>query len=148
MTNGPAPTGSWAKAFSPILLKAASEMIQFGIVSYIWLMNAPSGRSRFTWMVSVPSTLITPGAGGEVGTCGLPGAPCHSGAQVQLDSRSRVQFQATTEAVSGVPSENLTPGRRSMVIVLLLLEYWYPVARSSICLPPAPSSKRSPGTVL
>src|ERR1700728_4587546 len=128
MTNGPAPTGSWAKAFSPILLKAASEMIQFGIVSYIWLMNAPSGRSRFTWMVSVPRTLMTPFAGAEVVTLGLTRATCHSGAQVQLDSRSRVQFQATTEAVSGVPSENVTPGRRSTVIVLLSLEYVYPVA--------------------
>src|ERR1700735_124979 len=148
MMNGPAPTGIWANAFSPILLKEDSEMIQFGIVSYIWLMNAPSGRARFTWMVSGPSTLMTPAAGAEVVTFGLTRATCHSGAQVQLDSRSRVQFQATTEAVSGVPSENLTPGRRSMVIVLLLLEYWYPVARSSICLPPAPSSKRSPRTAL
>src|ERR1700735_2007146 len=144
MMNGPAPTGIWANAFSPILLKAVSEMIQFGIASYIWLMNAPSGAARFTWMVSGPSTLMTPFAGAGVVTFGLVLATVHSGAQVQFDSRSRVQFQATTDAVSGVPSEKSTFGRRVMVTVELLLEYVYPVARSSICLPPEPSSKRSP----
>src|ERR1700733_7618626 len=123
MVKGLAPTGSCANAFSPILLKLTSEMIQFGIVSYIWLMNAPSGRVRLTWIVVGLSTLMTPGAGAEVVTLGLVRATIHAvGAQVQADSRSRVQFQATTEAVSGEPSENLTPGRRSIVTVLLSLE--------------------------
>ena len=91
---------------------------------------------------------MTPGAGADVVTFGLVRAITHSGAQVQPDSRSRVQFQATTDAVSGEPSENFTPGRRSIVTVLLPLEYWYPVARSSISLPLSPSSKSWPYTAL
>src|ERR1700751_3325263 len=130
MMKGPAPTGSCANAFSPILLKLTSEMIQFGIESNIWLMNAPSGMARLTWIVVELITLMTPGAGAEVVTFGLTRLTTHSAAQVQVDSRSRVQFQATTDAVSGVPSENLTPDRRSTVTVLLPLENWYPVARS------------------
>src|ERR1700753_2730946 len=130
MVNGPAPTGSCANAFSPILLNAVSEMIQFGIESNIWLMNAPSATVRLTWIVVGSITLMTPAAGADVVTFGLVRATVHAAAQVQLDSRSRVQFQATTAAVSGVPSENLTPGRRSTVTVLLPLENLYPVARS------------------
>src|ERR1039457_1633770 len=144
MMNGPAPTGSLANAVSPIDLKDCSEMIQFGIVSYMVLMNAPSGAARFTWMVSGPTTLMTPAAGAEVVTFGLDRAIVQVGAQVQLDSRSRVQFQATTDAVSAEPSENLTFGRRSMVTVLLPLENLYPVPRSKICLPCSPSSKSWP----
>src|SRR6202000_3148119 len=132
MMKGPAPTGSCANAFSPILLNAVSEAIQFGIESNIWLMNAPSGTVRLTWMVVGSTTLMTPGAGADVVTLGLVRAMVQAAAQVQVDSRSRVQFQATTSAVSGVPSENLTPGRRLIVTVLLPLEYLYPVARSEI----------------
>src|SRR5487761_1028107 len=130
MMKGPAPTGSCANAFSPILLNEFSEMIQFGIESNIWLTNAPSGMARLTWMVVALITLMTLAAGAGVVTFGLVRATTHWAAQVHDDSRSRVQFHLTTSAVSGVPSENLTPGRRSIVTVLLPLEYWYPVARS------------------
>src|ERR1700748_3664684 len=105
-------------------------MIQCGIESNIWLMNAPSGTARFAWMVVGLTTLMTLAAGADVVTFGLVRATAHSAAQVHDDSRSRVQFQATTSAVSGEPSENFTPGRRSIVTVLLPLLYWYPVARS------------------
>src|SRR5580700_5279355 len=130
MMKGPAPTGSCANAFSPILLNEVSDMIQFGIESNIWLMNAPSGTVRLTWMVVGSITLMTLAAGADVGTLGLVLATIHLAAQVHVDCRSRVQFHATTDAVSGLPSENLTPGRRSIVTVLLPLEYWYPEARS------------------
>src|SRR5690348_9483891 len=130
MMKGPAPTGSCANAFSPIFSNDVLEMIQFGIESNIWLMNAPSGTVRLTWIVVGSITLMTPGAGAEVGTLGLVRATVHSAAQVHVDSRSRVQFQATTSAVSGLPSENLTFGRRLIVTVLLPLENLYPVARS------------------
>src|ERR1700740_1662439 len=124
MMKGPAPTGNCANAFSPILLNEASEAIQFGIVSNIWLMNAPSGTARLTWMVVGLTTLMTLAAGADVVTFGLVRATVHSAAQVHDDSRSRVQFHLPTSAVSGDPSENLTPGRRSIVTVRLPLEYW------------------------
>src|ERR1700742_669639 len=131
MMKGPAPTGSCANAFSPIFLNEVSEMIQFGIESNIWLMNAPSGTGRLTWILVGSITLMTPGAGAEEGFLGSTRLTIQLvGAQVQADCRSRVQFQATTSAVSGLPSENLTFGRRLMVTVLLPLEYLYPVARS------------------
>src|ERR1700730_8790362 len=130
MMKGPAPTGSCANAFSPILLNEVSEMIQFGIESNIWLMNAPSGTARLTWMVVGLTTLMTLAAGGDGVPLRLVRATVHSAAQVHDDSRSRVQFHLTTSAVSGDPSVNLTPGRRSIETVLMPLEYRYPLARS------------------
>src|SRR3984885_14700722 len=122
MMKGPAPTGSCANAFSPILLNEFSEMIQFGIESNIWLMKAASGKVRLTWIWVGESTLMTLAAGADVltfglvrGTAvafGLGRATAHSAAQVHDHSRSRVQFQATPSGVSGEPSEGSTPGRR------------------------------------
>src|SRR6201986_2621250 len=124
MVNGPAPTGSCANAFSPILLNEVSEMIQFGIESNIWLMNAPSGTARLTWMVVGLTTLMTLAAGADVVTFGVVRGTVQSAAQVHDDSRSRVQFHWTTASFRGDPSENLTPGRRSIVTVPLPLEDW------------------------
>ncbi len=45
-SNGPAPTGLTADAFSPIFCTAVGEAIQSAVESKIWSMNAPSGASR------------------------------------------------------------------------------------------------------
>src|SRR5260370_38549011 len=108
MMKGPAPTGSCANAFSPILLNAVSEAIQFGIESNIWLMNAPSGTVRLTWMGVGSITLMTPGAGADVLTMALVRASGHAPAQVQVDSPSPVQCHLTAAPRPVAESSRLT----------------------------------------
>ena len=107
-TNGPAPTGLTANAFSPIFCTAVGEAIQSAVESKISSMNAPSGALSLIITVSVPVAVTD--VTGQVGL------------QVHADLRSRSMFQTTAAALNGVPSVNVTPGRMFSVIVLASVE--------------------------
>src|SRR5580693_2389868 len=103
-SNGPAPTGLTANAFSPIFCTAVGEAIQSAVESKISSMNAPSGAASV--MVTVSGPVAVTDLTGQVGL------------QVHADLRSRSMFQTTAVALNGVPSLNVTPGRMLSVIVL------------------------------
>ena len=103
-SNGPAPTGLTANAFSPIFCSAVGEAIQSGVESKIWSMSAPSGRLRLIATVYGPVAVTD--VTGQVGL------------QVHVDLRSRWMFHTTAAALSAVPSVNFTPWRMSSVTVL------------------------------
>ena len=53
-SNGPAPTGLMANAFSPIFCTAVGEAIQSAVESKISSMNAPSGTASLIFTVYGP----------------------------------------------------------------------------------------------
>ncbi len=103
-SNGPAPTGLTANAFSPIFCTAVGEAIQSAIESKIWSMNAPSGALRLICTV--------------YGLGELTEVTAQVGLQVHVDFRSRWMFHNTAAPLNAVPSVNVTPWRMSSVIVL------------------------------
>src|SRR5580693_5924635 len=80
-SNGPAPTGLTANAFSPIFWTAVGDAIQSAVESKIWSMSAPSGRLRLICTVS--------GVGAVTEVTGQVGLQVHD------DFRSRWMFHTT-----------------------------------------------------
>src|SRR5215472_7556597 len=108
-TNGPAPMGVWSYAFSPILLSAASSTTQFGAEPTKAWASAASLLLRFRIKVlpdDVMGFFTTAKFGKSIWAMGA--------------ARSRLRLQAASAAVSGVPSENVTPGR-------IVMSSWSPL---------------------
>ena len=128
--NGPAPTGASLNAFSPSLLSAVGDTIQLTLASWKVLISGAYGWVRWITTSYEPEVVIE-----ETG---------HLGVSPTGAARSRLKLNATAAALNGVPSLNVTPCLSSIVTVLSSAEIVYPVARSSIVCPFAPSSNRLP----